>query len=301
MPAASPTPAAAGAHRRAVALLAFCALLWSTAGVGSRHLESAASFEVTFWRSLFAALGVLGWLAWQAGGSPVRALAPLRRAGVPGLFIGVMWAVMFTCFMIALTRTSVANTLLVLSISPLLAALLGWAVLREPIRGATWLAIAAAGFGIWWMVREGVSADGLAGMAIALGVPVAAATNVVLLKRVHASIDAPSAVLIGGVLSCAATLPFAMPFAASASDLVILALLGFFQLALPCVLMVRAVPHLAPHEVALIALLEVVLGPVWAWLGAGEAIAPATIQGGVIVLGALALNAWLQRTSPRPA
>ena len=40
-------------HRRAVVLMMLVALMWSTAGLVSRHLESARSFEVTFWRSFF--------------------------------------------------------------------------------------------------------------------------------------------------------------------------------------------------------------------------------------------------------
>ena len=285
-----PTPHAA--HRRAALLLAFCALLWSIAGVVTRHLETAGGFEITFLRSLFCALTVLAILGWQQRGNP---LAPVRDMGWPGLFSGAMWGVMFTCFMLALTRTSVANTLLVLSVAPLLAALLGRIVLGTRVSGTTAFAILAAGIGIGWMVREGVSADGLAGMAIALAVPVASAINIVTLKRLHAQVDLAPAVLVGAILCCIATAPLAWPFGASARDLALLALLGAVQLAIPCFLMIRAVRQLAPHEVALIGLLEVVLGPIWAWLGAGEAMSAATIQGGLLVLAALVGDTLLAR------
>ncbi len=264
----------------------------------TRLLERAESFEVTFWRSFFCVLGVLAAMAFQGRGSPWRVV---RAMGLPGLISGVMWAIMFTCFMIALTRTSTANTMLVTSLSPLMAALLAWTVLGERVRIGTWLSIGGALVGIWWMVRDGVSVDGISGMAIALGVPLAAAINLVTLKKLHASVDLAPAVLVGGVLSCLITLPIAWPLSATYGDLGILALLGLVQLALPCMLMVGAARHLAPHEIALIGLLEVVLGPVWAWLGAGEAMSAATVQGGLIVLGALALNAALQRRGPNSA
>lgn len=279
-------------HRRAVLLLAFCALCWSIAGVVTRHLERADGFEVTFWRSLFCAITVLAILAWQQRGNP---FAPVVGMGWPGLFSGAMWAVMFTCFMLALTRTSVANTLLVMSIAPLLAALLGRIVLGARVSAPTWAAIVLAGLGIWWMVHEGVSTEGLAGMTIALAVPVAAAINIVTLKRIGADVDLAPAVLVGAILSCAATVTLAWPLEASPRDLVLLGLLGSVQLAVPCFLMIRAVRHLAPHEVALIALLEVVLGPVWAWLGAGEAMPAATMQGGLVVLAALIGDTLLGR------
>jgi drug/metabolite transporter (DMT)-like permease len=277
-------------HRRAVLLLCFCAACWSIAGVFVRRLESADGFEITFWRSLFCMVAVAATLWWRHGR---RALAPVRAMGVAGLVSGAMWAVMFTCFTLALTRTSTANTLLVSSLSPLLAALLAWLVLGQRIRAGSWASIGMALTGIWWMVHEGVSPEGASGMLIALGVPLAAAINLVTLRRMHAVVDLAPAVLLGAMISCIAVLPAIWPPSVSFHDLRILALLGVVQLALPCMLMVRAARHLAPPEIALIALLEVVLGPIWAWLGAGETVPAATVQGGVIVLVALAANAWL--------
>ncbi len=285
------------ARRRAALTLAFCAVCWSIAGVVTRHLEAASGLEVTFWRSAFCAATVLAVLTWRTRGAP---LAPILRMGVPGLVSGAMWAVMFTCFMVALSLTSVANTLLVMSLSPLLAALLAWALLGERPMFATWLAIVAAGAGIWWMVREAIAADGAFGMLVALGVPVGAAFNIITMRRHHARIDLVPAVLVGAVLSCLVTGPLAMPFAATPGDMALLALLGMVQLAIPCMLMVGTNRHLAPHEVSLIAMLEVVLGPIWAWLWAGEAMGIATLQGGVVVLGALVFNVFfggVRRTS----
>jgi len=259
-------------------------------------LETAQGFELSFWRSFFCAVAMVLILSLQERGRP---LGPVIRMGWIGLFSGLMWAVMFTCFMVALTRTSVANTLLVIGLSPLLAALLARVVLGQTINRITWIAIIAAGVGIWWMVHEAISSDGLTGILIALGVPLASAINLVTLRRVHAQLDLAPAVLLGALLSCAATLPLAWPLTAGARDLAILAILGAFQLALPCWLMVRALAWLAPHEVALIALLEVVLGPLWAWLFAGEITPAATLQGGVIVLAALIVNTLASRGTAR--
>ena len=278
--------------RGAAWLMVGCAVLWSSAGALTRMLESASGFEISFWRSFFCALTMLLILGLQ---QRERTLQTLLRMGWAGLFSGLMWAVMFTCFMLALTRTSVANTVLVIGLSPLLAALLGRVVLREAVSRLTWLAIVAAGAGIWWMVREAISTAGLSGMLIALGVPLASAINLVMLRKLHAQLDLAPAVLLGALLSVAATLPLAWPLSAGPRDLLILALLGALQLALPCWLMVRALAWLAPHEAALIALLEVVLGPLWAWLFVGEITPAATLQGGAIVLAALIVNAVASR------
>jgi drug/metabolite transporter (DMT)-like permease len=85
-------------------------------------------------------------------------------------------------------------------------------------------------------------------------------------------------------------LPLTWPLQASPHDILLLAILGFFQLGLPCMFMVTASKSLSAPEISLLALLEVLLGPLWAWLGAGEAPAQATLVGGAVVLAALVFN-----------
>ena len=278
------------AHRRAIALMIVAPVLWSTAGVVTRHIESAGRWEVTFWRSLFAAMFLLAALLFMRG---ARTWEAVRATGGYGVLSGAMWSIMFVAFMLALMTTTTANTLIVNSISPLLTALLARAVLRDPIAPRTWAAIVLAISGMLWMFGSGFAggeARHLAGMLIALAVPVAAAVNFVTLKHAGRSVDLVPAVLLGAVFSAAVTLPFALPFTASMNDILLLAMLGCLQLGLPCMLMVRASPHLSAPELSLLAMLEVVLGPLWAWLGAGEAPALATLAGGGLVLAALLIN-----------
>jgi drug/metabolite transporter (DMT)-like permease len=198
----------------------------------------------------------------------------------------------------------VGNVLVTMSIGPLLTALLARIVLGQRLARRTWAAIGVAGIGIGWMFwREAqVSSPGhLAGVAVALGVPVAAAINWTLLQHSHHGSDNTkgfaddsqgmmSAVLIGALISVLAMLPLSMPFQASAHDLSLLALLGVFQLAVPCLLVVRLTHVLPGPEIALLGLLEVVLGVLWAWLGAGEQPSAATLAGGALVIGALVAN-----------
>ena len=106
------------------------------------------------------------------------------------------------------------------------------------------------------------------------------------------------AVLLGAALSALATLPLAWPFRASAHDLLLLALLGLVQLAIPCVLVVYCARVLKAPEIALLGLLEVIFGIALAWVGAGERPAPAVLMGGALVIGALVFNellAWKEQ------
>jgi drug/metabolite transporter (DMT)-like permease len=200
-----------------------------------------------------------------------------------------MWAIMFTAFLFALSMTTTANALVVMAVSPLLTAIFAWFFLKDPLPLRTWIAAGAAAIGIGWMFSASLS-DHYAGMAVAFIIPVAAAVNVVVLRASAARLDLVPAVMIGGGLSSLIALPFALPLSFHAKDVLLLAFLGVFQLGLPCMLLVLASRALLAPEIALLGLLEVVLGPLWVWLGAGEEPARSTLVGGAVVLGALALN-----------
>ena len=266
-------------------LMVAAPVLWSSAGVVTRHIQSAAPFEQVFWRSLFAFVFVFSVLVFQKK-HPWKAA---RAAGVPGLLSGLMWAVMFTAFLFALSMTTTANALVVMAVSPLLTAVFAWLFLKDPLPTRTWIAAGAALLGIAWMFSAQLSAH-YAGMAVAFIIPVAAAINVVVLRASHTHLDLVPAVMLGGALSCLIALPFALPFSSSARDLVLLVFLGFFQLGLPCMLLVLSSRVLTAPEIALLGLLEVVLGPLWAWLGVGEEPGAATLVGGTIVVAALVMN-----------
>ena len=278
-------------HRRAVVLMVLVALMWSTAGLVSRHLESARSFEVTFWRSFFTVLSLLVILPLFKG----RAVFGQMRNGGTALWLaGLCWSVMFTAFMVALTLTTVANVLVTMALGPLLTAIVARLFTSYRIPSRTWLAIALAGVGIVWMYggQADLSAQ-LTGTLVALLVPAAAACNwtVVQHSQVHGQkIDLIPAVLIGAVISSLVTLPLALPFAATPHDIGLLAFLGLTQLAIPCVLSVWCASKLKAPEISLLALLEIIFGILLVWVGANEVPDSSVLYGGALVIGALVIN-----------
>ncbi|MBW8848853.1 MAG: DMT family transporter [Burkholderiales bacterium] len=297
-------------HRSAVLLMLLVTLMWSSAGVVTRHLDAARGFEITFWRSGFNALALVLILGVMRG----RALWWAMRGSVVWAS-GLCWAVMFTAFMVALSLTTVANVLVTMSLSPLFTAVFARVFLRQAIPARTWWAIAVAAAGIAWMFG-GQLGGPLLGVIVALGVPLAAASNWCLLQKVGqgkgegphrrfatrppmgrsgasgrpSGPDMLPAVLIGALISMAVTLPLAWPLQASAHDLGLLAGLGVFQLAIPCLLAVRLARDLPGHELALLGQAETLLGVLWAWLFAGENPGSAALVGGGLVLAALIAN-----------
>lgn len=292
-------------HSRALLLMVLVTMMWSIAGVVTRHLHAAQAFEITFWRSFFTAVTLLVLLPLLQGRGLWRRMA---SAGWALWVSGLCWSVMFTAFMLALSMTSVANVLVTMALGPLFTALLARVVIGHRLAPRTWGAIVLAGGGIAWMYGTQFQLGGdaeMLGTLIALTVPIAAAVNWTVVQRSHASgrdLDLVPAVLVGALLSSLTTLPLALPLTATAHDLGLLALLGVVQLALPCVLAVRCARVLAAPEVSLLALLEVVFGIALAWWGADEQPGPAMLVGGSVVLLALIGNeilGWRTQTSQR--
>ncbi|MFV0678739.1 DMT family transporter [Ottowia sp.] len=291
--------APAWSHARAAWVMVLATLLWSIVGVVTRQLQAAQGFEITFWRSFFNALALLVIFPfWQ--GSGVFARFPWRSWAF--WLSGLCWATMFTAFMVALTMTGVARVLVTMALGPLLTALLSRVATGHRLPARTWVAIVLAGVGMGWMFAGRLGEGGAAastewlGSVVALGVPIGAAINWTVVQRSQArgaSINLVPAVLLGGVLSAAFTLPLAWPLQATAHDLAWLSLLGVMQLAVPCVLVVLAAQVLPAAEVSLLALLEVVFGILLVWWLAGEAPRPEVLQGGALVLGALLGNEWV--------
>jgi len=266
-------------------------LMWSIAGVVTRHLEHARSFEVTFWRSFFTVLVLLVLMPVFQGRDVFRRM---RSLGLEQWLSGACWCGMFTFFMVALTLTSTATVLVTMSIGPLLTALGARICIGHRIPLRTWFAIVVAGAGIAWMygsqMAQGAS---FVGTLVALGVPFSGAANWTLTQHAHAKghdVDLIPAVLIGAVMSCLITLPLALPFQASRHDLILLAGLGLVQLAIPSALAVLCARVLKAPEVSLLGLLEVIFGILLAWLGANEVPGLQVLTGGALVIGALVTN-----------
>jgi drug/metabolite transporter (DMT)-like permease len=285
------------AHRRALVYMLIAPVCWSTGGLFVRLLSIRDAWEIVFWRSLFMALFVAVALAVMHRDRMPRAVLAV---GWPGLLAGGFLAGQFFLFIASLTRTTVANTFVLMSISPFLAAVAARVFLHERVPLRTAIAMAAAFAGIVVMFADSLDAGRLAGNLLAIGVSVLFALNVTVLRKVHASVDMLPMVMIAGLLSIAVAFPLALPLQASLTDLLVLAVMGCIQLGTGCLLLVAASRHLTATELGLLALLEPILGPIWVWVLLGEHPGDLALIGGAVVLAAVIANeayaAWRGRT-----
>lgn len=296
-------------HSRAVFTMVLITLLWSTAGVVTRHLETAHSFEVTFWRSASVVIALSVLLTLIGGKNFWRdLLRPSQKAWVSG----ICWSIMLSAFMVAITLTSVANVLITMALGPLFTALSARLFLNHKLPLITWFAIVVGGLGIVWMfAHEDNTSLSLVGSCVALAIPIGGAINFTILQSVgmakeaantsseKPNYDMQQALLIGATISACVTLPFSWPLQASMHDIKLLSMLGVFQVAIPCLLVIRLSRVLPAPEIALLSLLEVIFGVTWAWLWAGEALSWNTLLGGFMVVGALIVDSFAKSVRER--
>jgi drug/metabolite transporter (DMT)-like permease len=284
---------------RGSALMVGATLAWSTGGLIVRSLSATGAWEVVLWRSVFMTLLVGGWLVVRYGRTAAMRVRAIGRGGIAA---GAMLAGTFFFFILSLTHTTVANTLVIMSISPFTAALAGWLALGERVAPRTWAAMAAALAGIalmFWDSLAAASGAGLVGNLLALGVPACMALNIVLVRRAGA-IDMVPTVLVAGLISIVVAAPVVWPPSAPAGDIALIAVMGVAQLGIGCMLATMAMRLLSAAQVGLLSLLETVLGPLWVWLALGEAPSAAALAGGAVVIAALAANELWALASARP-
>lgn len=280
-------------HRRGQIYVALAAIVWSTAGVLQRGLQVDAATQVAL-RAAFAFVTILAYVAVTERG---RFVAACRSVGVAGLGFAVAIASASASFIVALNHTTVAHVLFIQAMAPVLAALLAWLVLGEAVSRRTAIAMVVALAGVGLMIG-GPGGGTLAGDGLSLLMAFSFAVAIVISRR-RRDVSMAPATALAQLLLVAVFLPFADVRAVSGDDLVALAALGIGQIGLGLVLLTIGTRLIPAAEVALITLLEVVLGPLWVWLAIDERPSTATLVGGAVVVAAVVIQARGGAPPPR--
>jgi drug/metabolite transporter (DMT)-like permease len=273
------------ATRNGRAAIIVAAVAWSTAGLAQRELHATPATQVTG-RALFAFLALLVVVALTEQAGVISSIRALGRDGaVVTFFLGLSSAT----FLLALNYTSVANVLFLQASAPVMAALLGWVILSERISRRTCIAMLMAAVGVGAMVIGSFHAGPL---AVALPIVMTFSFAIVIvLTRYRRDVSMMPATCASQALVVVVVAPFASFGSATDSDWGIFFALGVFQMGLGLALLTVGARLLAPAEVALLSLLEVVLGPLWVWLAYSERPTTATLVGGAVITAAIVVQA----------
>jgi len=265
-------------RRRGELLAILAALAWSTAGILQRQLTLTAATQIAG-RAVFALIALLTYVVITQRGHLRAACRSVLTP--PVILVAVSLASASGMFVLALNHTTVAHVLVIQAMTPIFAALLGAKVLHEHVRAQTWATMFLAVVGVAVMV--GASGQGsVTGDAMAFVPPFAFAVAIVVTRKHREISMAPATCLAQALL-----IVFVGPLASGPvhlHDLTWLALLGFVQLGLGLIFFTSGARLITAAEMAVISLLEVVLGPLWVWIGVHERPNTGTVVGGAIVL-----------------
>ena len=285
------------AYGRGVLLVMLAGVFWSLGGILVRNVETADEWQILFIRSVSAAATFLTVLLWRYRLGVAGAFA---RAGGVAVLGGASLSLGFTGFIFAMIHTSIANAVFILSAAPLGAALLAWVLLREPVTRVTWIAAAVAMLGIGVMVAGGVAAGTLFGNLMAL-LAMAGFCGFATALRAGRGQDMLPAACLAGLFAGGFAGLMASDLSVSLNDAAVCVAMGVVQIGAGMVVFTRGSKHVPAAELALLSLTEVVLAPLWVWIGIGEVPTVATLVGGAIVFAALAWRASLGlRRKPPP-
>ena len=274
----------AAQHRRGRLYIGFAAVAWSTAGILQRELTVGVATQIAG-RAFFAVLALLAFVAVSEQGGVLRGFRAIGRGGV---VIAVLMAVASGSFIVALNHASVASVLFMQALAPLIAAALGTLV-GEPVSRRTWGTMAVAIVGVALMVG-GPGRPGALGIVLSL-VMSSAFAGALVITRHRRDVSMAPATCLSQLLLLVLAAPLAQPHQVGGRDLALFVALGVGQIGLGLMFLSIGARLIPAAEVALITLLEIVLGPIWVWIFRSEQPGAATLAGGLIVLAAVAIQA----------
>lgn len=276
------------AYNRAIILVIISGVFLSTLGIGTRLLESANGLQVVFYRSIGLLALMLTVQVYQNGRNTFKNTLAI---GKPGLICSLCLIGTSIFIVQALLNTSVANAMFIISLAPLVAGLFAWLILGEKMSAATMLATAIALVGVLIIIQGALSTDGLKGIAFAFGMLACYGLFSVSL-RMGKNLDMLPCISLHALLLLVGLGVFVDDLSITQHDLIICLLLGVFQLGLGLLLFTLSSKHVPAAQLTLLAMLEVVLSPIWVWLGVDETPSASTLIGGAVIIGAISFQAF---------
>ena len=252
----------------------------STSGILLRIMESPNGWQIIFYRSLTFFITILLILLFKYGKGTLGAY---RAIGFRGAIASLLLGMGSVCYIFAMLNTTVANVVFIIGSAPLVTALMAWLILREKISGWSLIAMLTALLGIGLMFVDGLVSGGMFGNLLAL-IMVFMFAFYLLILRYQKNVDMIPATGLSGLITLSLAAIFMPSFDISTHDLIICIALGSFQFGLGFLFLTLGTRYIPAAEVALFAMTESILNPIWVWIGVNEVPSNYTLAGSAIVL-----------------
>jgi DME family drug/metabolite transporter len=260
------------------------AFFLSWGGLLIREWKGEDVWQILFWRAFFFSITLSLFLYFTYKN---KALFIIKKSGIPGVVGGIAMAIGFTAYVFAMSKTTVANVLFIISTQTIWLALFGYFFLKEKISLKTFFSIILAMVGISVMIGGSLSTGSMQGNLVALFIPINFAFLVLLIRK-YSNLDLIPALFYGGFIITIVAFFMSETILISGRNLLVGFLLGTFQHAFGFICIVIAARSTPAVVVGLLMLTEALLGPFWVWIFLNE-IPPASvfIGGSIIILAVI--------------
>jgi DME family drug/metabolite transporter len=269
-------------------LLLFGGFCLSWGGFIVRSFEQATIWEILFLRSFFFLLALIIFLISIYKSKTIKII---KESGLPGVLGGFVMSFSFVAFVVAMSNTTVANVVFIISTQTMFLAIFGYFYLKEKVSLTGSISIFLAMSGITIMVGDSISTGSLFGNLVALAIPINFSILVMIIRK-NTNLDMVPAIFYSGIFSLMYGFFLAESFVFTLHDIFMGFLLGVPQLALGFICITIGSRTTASATVGLLMLMETLCGPLWVWLFLNEIPPLSVFIGGAVIILAIILKSF---------
>ena len=270
------------------ALLLFGGFCLSWGGFVIRSFEEASVWQILLLRSFFFMLALIGFLAVTYKKNTITIL---KDAGFPAVFGGLVMSFSFIAFVVAMTNTTVANVVFIISTQTMFLAIFGYFYLKEKVSFVSFISILLAMSGITVMVGDSLSSGSFFGNLVALAIPINFSILVMIIRK-NKNLDMVPAIFYSGIFSVIYGLILSESFVFTSHDILMGFFLGVPQLAFGFICITIGSRSTSSATIGLLMLSETICAPIWVLLFLNEIPPVSTLIGGFIIILAIIIKSF---------
>ena len=274
-------------------LLLFGGFCLSWGGFIIRSFEEASIWQILFLRSFFFLLALIAFLFVTYKKNTFNII---KESGLPGLLGGFVLSFSFVAFVVAMSNTTVANVVFIISTQTMFLAIFGYFYLKEKVSLIGLISILLAMSGIIIMVGYSISGGSLFGNMVALAIPINFAILVMIIRK-NTKVDMVPAIFYSGIFSLIYGFFLAESFEFTKHDLWMGFLLGVPQLAVSFICITIGSRTVESATVGILMLMETLCAPLWVWLFLNEIPPISVFIGGAVIISAIILKSFDKKHS----
>jgi drug/metabolite transporter, DME family len=269
-------------------LLLFGGFCLSWGGFVIRSFEEASVWQILLLRSVFFMIALIAFLIVTYKKNTINIL---KDAGLPAVLGGLVMSLSFIAFVVAMTNTTVANVVFIISTQTMFLAIFGYFYLKEKVSLISFISILLAMSGITVMVGDSLSSGSFFGNLVALAIPINFSILVMIIRK-NKNLDMVPAIFYSGIFSVIYGIILSESFIFTSHDLLMGFFLGVPQLAFGFICITIGSRSTPSTTIGLLMLSETLCAPIWVWLFLNEIPPLSVFIGGSIIILAIILKSF---------